>query len=126
MLLRFLAKHFFIIDSGFFLPFHFGITNFVLSAEISHAKGCVCKINTSNFKIAEYFVVPINLHTTAFWCGVFKERLCDKQNGHISMYANSLFCSPAHSYTSVTKKEQLNEDNDKISPRQTFKLSSKR
>ena len=66
MLLRFSAKHFFIIDSGFFLLFHFGITNFVLSAKISHAKGCVCKINKSNFKTAEYFVVPINPHTTAF------------------------------------------------------------
>ena len=32
----------------------------------SHDKGCVCKINQSNFKIAEYFVEPINLHTTAF------------------------------------------------------------
>ena len=66
MLLRFLARHFFIRDSGFFLLFHFGIRNFILSAAISHAKGCVCKINKSNFKIAEYFVVPINLHTTAF------------------------------------------------------------
>ena len=61
MLLRFLARHFFLIDLGFFLLFHFGIRNFVLSAEISHAKRCVCKINKSNFKIiAEYFVVPIN------------------------------------------------------------------
>ena len=34
--------------------------------------------------------------------------------------------SPAHSYTSVTKKEQQNEDNDKISLRQTFELSSDR
>ena len=31
----------------------------------------------------------------------------------VSMYANSLFCSPAHSYTSVTKKGRPNEDNDK-------------
>ena len=66
LLLRFLARPCFIIDLGFFLLFHFGIRNFVLSANISHAKGCVCKINKSNFKIAEYFVVPINLHTTAF------------------------------------------------------------
>ena len=36
------------------VPFHFGIRNSVLSAKISHAKGCVCKINKSNFKIAEY------------------------------------------------------------------------
>ena len=56
LLLRFLVRHFFIIDLGFFLPLHFGKRNFVLSAEISHA----------NFKIAEYFVVPINPHTTAF------------------------------------------------------------
>ena len=39
---------------------------FILSAEISHSKGCVCKINKSNFKIAEYFVAPINLHTKVF------------------------------------------------------------
>ena len=66
LLLRFLVRHFFIIDLGFFLPLHFGKRNFVLSAEISHAKGCVCEIKKSNFKIAEYFVVPINPHTTAF------------------------------------------------------------
>ena len=40
------------------------------------------------------------------------------------MYANSLFCSPAHSYTSVMKKERQNEDKDKISLRQTFELTS--
>ena len=65
LLLRFLARHFFVIDLGFFLVFYFGIRNFVLSAEISHAKGCVCKINMFYFKIAEYFVVPINLPTRA-------------------------------------------------------------
>ena len=63
LLLRFSARHFFIIDLGFLLPFHFGVRNFVLSAEIFHAKGCVCKINKSNFKIAEYFVVVIKLHS---------------------------------------------------------------
>ena len=41
---------------------------------------------------------------------------------HITMYANSLFCSPAHSYTSVTKKERQNIDNNTISPRQTLSL----
>ena len=58
-----------------------------------------------DFFVSEYFVVRINLHTTAFWCRVFKARLRDEQNGHISIYANSLFCGPAHTSTSVTKKE---------------------
>ena len=76
--------------------------------------------------MSEYSVVRINLHTTAFSCRVFKARLRDEQNGHIPRYANSLFCGPAHSYTSVTKKERQKEDNDKISLGQTFELSSNR
>ena len=51
LLLRFLARPCFIIDLGFFLLFHFGIRNFVLSTEISHANGCVCKINNSILKL---------------------------------------------------------------------------